>query len=219
MKHQKGIIPVLLGIGILAVSLVLSSPKAALTQGPSFGKDVRVINSSSEAVPVQLQAGASVEITGTPTVAVVGTTPVIVGNPATSPVFVNVVQTPARTPWQAAVNLDLADGETSKFVSLPAPAPGKRVVIEFGSAQLLVLRTQIPYIQLWLSMTGSDASVRHTFALTNIGAYSEGQYVWQSSHPLRLTSAQGSVRVLRAGGSNGPFFATLTLAGYEEDNE
>ena len=27
------------------------------------------------------------------------------------------------------------------------------------------------------------------------------------------------VRVLRAGGSNGPFFAYLTLSGYEEDNE
>jgi hypothetical protein len=61
--------------------------------------------------------------------------------------------------------------------------------------------------------------VSHVFALTNVGAYSEGQYVWQSSHTLKLTSAQGSVRVLRAGGSNGPFFASLSLAGYEEDNE
>jgi len=68
-------------------------------------------------------------------------------------------------------------------------------------------------------MTGSDASVYHFFALTNVGAYSEGQYVWEACHPLRLTSAQGRVRVLRAGGSNGVFFASLSLAGYEEDNE
>ena len=132
---------------------------------------------------------------------------------------VRVVEGPARTPWQASVDLDLADGETSKFVAIPDPPAGKRVVIEFGSAQLLVLRTQVPTIQLFLSMTGNDAAVAHGFALTNVGAYSEGQYVWQTSHPLKLTSAQGSVRVLRAGGSNGPFFATLSLAGYVEDNE
>lgn len=132
---------------------------------------------------------------------------------------VRVVEGPVRTPWQASVDLELADGETSKFVAIPDPPPGKRVVIEFGSAELLVLRTQVPYIQLFLSMTGNDAAVAHGFALTNVGAYSEGQYVWQTSHPLKLTSAQGFVRVLRAGGSNGPFFATLSLAGYEEDNE
>ena len=44
--------------------------------------------------------------------------------------------------------------------------------------ELLVLRTQVPYIQLFLSMTGNDAAVAHGFALTNVGAYSEGQYVW-----------------------------------------
>lgn len=206
--------PYLRGAVVLAL---LVAP--ALTQGASDAKDVRVVNSSSEAVPVQLQAGASVGISGTPNVAIVGTTAVTVGNPATSPVFVNVVKSPARKPWQTSVVLDMADGETSKWVDLPDPAPGKRIVIEFGSAQLLVLRTQVPYIQLVLSMTGSDASVYHFFALTNVGAYSEGQYVWEACHPLRLTSARGRVRVLRAGGSNGVFFASLSLAGYEEDNE
>jgi hypothetical protein len=93
------------------------------------------------------------------------------------------------------------------------------VVIKFGSAQLLVLKTQIPYIQLNLSMTGSDPTVVHAFALTNIGSYTDGQYVWQSCHPLHLTSARGSARVARAGGTSGPFFATLSLSGCEEDNE
>ena len=184
-------------LGGAVVLALLVAP--ALTQGAPPDKDVRVVNSPAEAVPVQLQAGASVGITGTPTV--------------------NIVRSPARKPWQTSVVLDLADGETSKFVSLPDPAPGKRIVIEFGSAQLLVLRTQVPYIQLYLSMTGNDAHVAHFFALTNVGAYSEGQYVWEACHPLRLTSAQGQVRVLRAGGSNGPFFASLSLSGYEEDNE
>jgi hypothetical protein len=123
-----------------------------------------------------------------------------------------------RNPWQILLSLDLVEGETSKYVSLPAPSPGKRVVIEFGSAQLLVLKTQVPYIQLHLSMTGSDPSVGHTFALANVGSYCDGQYVWQSCHRVYLTCAQGSVRVLRAGGANGPFFATLSLSGYEEEN-
>jgi hypothetical protein len=180
MRNPKRVTSVLSGLGILAALLALGSANPALAQGGPPNKDVRIINSPAEPVPVA---------------------------------------SPARTPWQTSVSLDLADGETSKFVSLPAPSPGKRIVIEFGSAQLLVLRTQVPYIQLYLSMTGNDPSVAHMFALTNVGAYSEGQYVWQATHPLRLTSAQGSVRVLRAGGSNGPFFATLSLAGYEEDNE
>jgi hypothetical protein len=143
--------------------------------------------------------------------------PVVVTNPATSPVPVKAT---ARKPWQTILNLNIeGEFDVQKVVALPAPTPGKRIVIEFGSAQLLVLRTAIPYIQLSLSMTGNDTHVSHTFALTNVGAYSEGQYVWQSSHPLRLTYAQGTVRVVRAGSSAAPFFATLSLAGYEEDNE
>lgn len=82
-----------------------------------------------------------------------------------------------------------------------------------------MLTTQVPYIQLMLSMTGNDAHVGHTFALTNVGSYAPAQYVWQSTHPLKLTYANGSVRVLRAGAANGPFFANLTLSGYEEDSQ
>lgn len=123
-----------------------------------------------------------------------------------------------RKPWQAFLKLDLAAGETSKLVNVPVPGLNKRVVIEFGSAQLLVLKTQVPYIQLQLSMTGSDPSISHTFALANVGSYCEGQYVWQSCHRVYLTCAQGSVRVLRAGGTSGPFFATLSLSGYVEEN-
>ena len=193
MRPQKGIVSALLGIGILAVSLALGSPGSA--PAAASGKDA---SARASALPPRN---------------------VRVVNVKTEAVPVDVVKAPARQPWQAALTLDLADGETSKFVAIPDPPPGKRIVIEFGSAQLLVLRTQVPYIQLYLSMTGNDPAVGHGFALTNVGAYSEGQYVWQSSHLLKLTSAQGSVRVLRAGGSNGPFFATLSLSGFEEDNE
>lgn len=225
MIHRKGIMSVLLGLGILAVSLALSTPRTALSQGAGGGKDVRVVNAPAEAVPVQLQPGATVGIAGTPAVsiagpvALAGTTPVQVQNPAATPVYVQVVKAPARKPWQASVNLDLADGETSKFVALPDPPPGKRIVIESGSAQLLVLKEQVPYIQLFVSMTGSDPSVAHYFSLANVGSYAPAQYVWEATHPLKLTSAQGSVRVLRAGGSNNVFFASLSLSGYLEDNE
>ena len=108
MNHRKGIVSVLLGLGILAVSIALSTPRTALSQGGPGNKDVRVINSAAEAVPV------------------------------------NVVKSPARKPWQASVDLDMVDGQTSKLVALPEPPPGKRIVIEFGSAQLLVLKSQVP---------------------------------------------------------------------------
>lgn len=196
MRIPPGITSVFSGLGLVAALIVSGALNPALAQGGPPNRDVRVVNTTAEPVPTRA----------------VETVPVR----AVEPVQVRMA---ARKPWQTSVSLDLLDGETSKFVTLPAPSAGKRVVIEFGSAQLLVLRTQVPYIQLYVSMTGNDASVGHPFALANVGAYSEGQYVWQSTHMLRLTSAQGMVRVLRAGGSNGPFFAYLTLSGYEEDNE
>ncbi|MDH4192400.1 MAG: hypothetical protein OEW21_19615 [Betaproteobacteria bacterium] len=180
MRNRGAITFAMLGLGTLAALLALGWANLALAQGGPPNRDVRVVNTPAEPVPVK---------------------------------------SAARKPWQASLQLDLAEGESSRLVSLPAPSTGKRIVIEWGSAQLLVLRSQVPYIQFIVSMTGNDPSVGHGFALTNVGAYSEGQYVWQSSHMLRLTAAQGMVRVLRAGGSNGPFFASLSLAGYEEDNE
>jgi hypothetical protein len=143
-----------------------------------------------------------------------GSIRVNVTNPATNPVQ---IKAPARKPWQASLLLDLVEGETSKLVVLPAPPLGKRIVIEFGSAQLVVLTTQIPLIQPILSLTGEGPAVTHFIAASNVGPWTEAQNLWQSTHPLRLTYAHGSVRILRVGGSSGPFFASLSLAGYEED--
>ncbi|MHC4626011.1 MAG: hypothetical protein ACYTDV_03425 [Planctomycetota bacterium] len=209
MKNHKNSIIIAAASVVLFCVLAQNSSQKAQGQGPPADRGpgpqpVTVVNASSEPVPIQ----GDVEVVNVEPLSVQGDVKVV----NTEPVPVIVTNQTAFQPWQASFSLDLADGETSKMVSFPTIPAGKRLVIESITAQLLVLKEQIPYIQL---MTDGGY---HYVALSNIGSYTEGQYVWMATHDLRLyAESNGVVRTLRAGGNTGVFFASLSLSGYLMD--
>jgi hypothetical protein len=91
--------------------------------------NVKVVNTPSVNVnqlpAVQLAPGASVTVSGTPTVQV--------GNTAANPVLVHDTATPKRTPFQLELQVAVPDGfgGNNGFFTVP---DGKRLVIEYASA-------------------------------------------------------------------------------------
>ena len=132
--------------------------------------------------------------------------------PVAQPVDVNVINQPAFQPWRAWFDLNLVEGETSGMIQFPDIPTGKRLVIESVTAQLLVMSVQIPYISL------NTDGVWYNVSLTNVGSYAPLQNVWMATHALKLYAEEyGYVSRSRAGGTAGPFFATVSLSGYLVD--
>jgi hypothetical protein len=187
----------LLGISAFVVSVALSGPGAVQGQGAGGGgaaKEVIVANTAAQPVPAAVQG----------TVTVSGS------------VSVSNAPNPALQPWQFAASLDMADGEMSRMVMLPALPAGKRLVLEFGSTELTVLKTQLPSVQIVGTLEGVGSS-SHVLAVSNIGSHSEGQYRWQGSHALRMYLDNGYVRVTRSGSSSSVFFGGVALSGHLVD--
>jgi hypothetical protein len=167
-------------------------------------RDVRVVNGENEAVPVA--------VAGLPPVAIEGVAQVQVGNADTSPVPVRNVDHPAYAPWQQSFDLGLAEGETSKQLSLEIPS-GQRLVLEHVSAGMTVMPDQTPVLQFW-GGNPSASSVVHTIHIENVGPWGTSiQSRWSASHAMKVYLDSGLVRLSRAGGTAGPLFATVALSG------
>jgi hypothetical protein len=137
---------------------------------------------------------------------------VVVTNTSAQAVPVS-VQPTALQPWQGSFSLDMGDGETSKMVPLPALPAGKRLVIEFASSELIVLKEQLPSVQIFGTLEGSG-SIAHVLDVSNIGDHSPGQFRWRGSHTVKMYLDNGFVRVNRSGGSANVFFGSVALSGY-----
>ena len=121
--------------------------------------DVNVVNTPS----VNVVNTPTVQLAGTSTVQVSGTTNVHVQNDSTSPVVVQDVSTPKRTPFQAAPTFPappfLNDNPVSATITVPA---GKRLVIEHVSARaILPFQVQSPVVYFSISTTVAGVTVEH----------------------------------------------------------
>jgi len=240
-KNFKNLIIIVISFVVLFYVLAPSLSQKAPAQGrpPIRGgppQSVTVVNQPSDPVPIQGDVEVTnqldVSVTNTATVEVVNTDPVpiqgdvevtnqldvsVTNTPTvevvnTDPVPVRVTNESAFQPWRVFFNLELGEGEVSRMVQFPDIPAGKRLVIESVTAQLLVLKEQIPYISL------STDGFWYNVALSNIGSYAPAQNVWMATHALKLYAEDyGWVRCARAGGGLSPFFATLSLSGYLVD--
>ncbi len=210
-KNFKNLIIIVVSLVVLFYVLAPSLSQKAPAQGQPPGRggppqSVKVINQPSDPVPIQ----GDVEVTNQLDVSVTNTATVEVVN--TDPVPVLVTNESAFQPYRVFFNLELGDGEVSRTVQFPDIPAGKRLVIESVTAQLHVLKEQIPYISL------NTDGFWYNVALSNIGSYAPAQNVWSATHALKLYAQQyGQVRCSRAGNVLPPFFASLSLSGYLVD--
>lgn len=142
----------------------------------------------------------------------------VINGPAEA-VPVRVTQLPPAAgvqPWQQAMSLDLGDGQTSSQLLFNIPS-GKRLVLEHVSAGLVVMPEQTPVVFFWAD-NPSASTVPHTVHIANVGPWGNSiQSRWTGSHPMKVYLDSGILRVSRAGGVNGPLFASVTLSGYLVD--
>jgi hypothetical protein len=147
MNNVKGYILTAIGVVIVCCGFVLSVPNTGHSAPPT-DKDVRVINTPTEAVPTRAQgttnvAGA-VSITNTPTVnaqqsgawnvGLTGSPTVQVGNDAANPVLVRDVDRPTAQPFEQQVEVTIPDGNGGENAGFLVPL-GKLLVIEQVSAR------------------------------------------------------------------------------------
>jgi hypothetical protein len=122
MKKLSSLAAVCGGLLFASVCVGLMTAPATLAQGGTSGKDVRVVNTAAEAVPVNVTQLPAVQV----------------GNGAGNPVPVNVTNLPAvqsaGTPVQVTgEQMDTDNGSASRVLyTVPA---GKRLVIGFMTIQ------------------------------------------------------------------------------------
>jgi hypothetical protein len=126
IRNNKGTVLVALGLAVLALSLALAAPGHGAT--PPGDRDVRVVNTAAEAVPV----AGGVSITNSPAVTVQNTANVLVTNAEAAPVLARDVDRPSRQPFSRRVSMIIPAGQTfggSPDLEFTVPA-GKVLVIE-----------------------------------------------------------------------------------------
>ena len=146
MKKFKHYLTASLGLILFVSVIAFSLPQMGHANFPP-DKDVKVINTPAEAVPVAVQGtttvAGSVNVANTPTVnakqsgawnvGITGTPTVEVGNDAGNPVLMRDVDRPTAQPFQYEAVVTIEDGLQGGNASIPIPS-GKLLVIENVSA-------------------------------------------------------------------------------------
>ena len=142
MKQLKNYLVASIGVLLFVSVIALSIPQTGHS-AIEADKDVRVINSTTEPVPVVAQGTTNVAVTNMPTVnakqsgtwnvGITGTPSVQVGNAATNPVLTRDVDRPTAQPFQYEAVLTIEDGIQGGNAAIPVPS-GKLLVIENVSA-------------------------------------------------------------------------------------
>jgi len=129
-----------LGIAVLLVSIVLGAPGNGNAAPPPADRDVRVINSASEAVPVT----GSLTLAGTPGVVVTNAPDVVVTNSAANPILVRNVDRATALPFAREVFENIPAGSqfsTTSLMTITVPV-GKRFVIETFTCRIETVTPQ-----------------------------------------------------------------------------
>jgi hypothetical protein len=138
MKNLKHYLTASIGLILFVSVIAFSLPQMGHANFPP-DKDVKVINTPAEAVPVAVQGTTTVAGTvntkqsGAWNVGITGTPTVEVGNEAGNPVLMRDVDRPTAQPFQYEAVVTIEDGLQGGNASIPVPS-GKLLVIENVSA-------------------------------------------------------------------------------------
>lgn len=158
------------GLMLFILGVILSGLSVSHSAPPT--QDVKVVNTSSEPVPVVAQGTTSVEglvyalqkgdwsveISGMPTVKVESST--------SNPVYVRDIDNPARQPFQQEVELTLDPGKGGENVAINVPI-GKLFVIEQISASGFAPAGQKMLFSVMTHIAPDLVTRRHLLQTTN----------------------------------------------------
>jgi len=226
MNNLRGYLLTATGVVVLVVGFLLSVPNTGHSAPPP-DKDVRVINTPTQAVPTIAQgtttvAGA-VSITNAPTVhaqqsgawnvGLTGSPTVQVGNALANPVLVRDVDRPTAQPFEQQVAVTIPDGGGGEnaFFSIPS---GKLLVIQQVSAIGTAPSGQKLHFSI-LSHVAPDFTQRiHWLSAEHEQGFPETFYVQSQQVQIYADASQGYVRIDRVGGNTGTASATFVVTGY-----
>jgi len=211
----------ILGPAFLAVSLIAAAPGFGATVSE---KDVRVVNTAAERIPVSatgtvgLEAGTQVGVSGE--VSLAPGTRVDVSNTPDNPM--HVVATPeAREPYQRTANLDWVEGAPNAFAGIEVPE-GKRFVIEFIGANVESAEDQTIDFMIAVSANGGGGVFVFPGPMSRVAAGSAiFTRTYRFSEAVRLYHDAGGstlrVGAMRPFSDREPARGSFSVSGYLVD--
>jgi len=215
-RKQKGMAWAALGFAILWVSLVLAAPSSSQADAGTTIKDVRVINTSAEPVPVT----GTVNVGTLPPVALSSLPPVAVASlPAVQLSGPIVVRDPEsnRTPFMHATVVSLSDGQFFSQTEMFTVPQGKRLVLECVSFKVSVY-SQCTGVDVFCNLDGNPTYAWIPVPLSKQGT--NGPYDVYSgviNPSLRMISGSQMSLVFRRFGDLQPTIGNVTFIGYLVD--
>jgi hypothetical protein len=193
MNKMKNYLLPAIGFAVLVGAFMFSSPFAGHSYGAPTASDVKVVNTSSQPVPIA--------VTNTPAVKII--------SDANYPVFVREVENPAKQAFQDKVTFNLADGFSEVCMPIAVVPAGKRLVIEYVSARVSLPGGQkLRGFQLFNNLSGDFAY--HSLLPTPTGAFNE-YVVGQSLRLYADANTQVSICASRdLGAGNAQVLATIS---------
>jgi len=203
MQRFKNYIFTALGLAMIIGTLMVASASSSIAQ--SGFSLVKVINSSSEAVPTT--------VTNSPTVKLATNASVTVNNGESNPVLVQNVND-GVTPFHQTVTSTIPNGSVSGSGIIAVPS-GQRLVIEYASAFINVPTGQNIH-QLDITTEIRGVRVPHYLTRNNNGTSFSGSEVFTAGQQLRLY-ADGDTAVIfdvARNAASGSGSLAVTVSGY-----
>ena len=222
MKKLKNYIVASAGVLLLVSVIAFSIPQTGHS-AVAPDKDVRVINSTNEPVPVVAQGTTNVAVQNVPTVkaqqngtwnvGITGTPTVQLDDSATNPVFVRDVDRPTAQPFQYEAIVTLGEGDGGQNTSIPVPS-GKLLVIEQVSAAAFASADQRISFSI-LTHVAPDNAMRPHYLQSTKEEIGSGTNLYTVSQQTRIyaDTPGAAARITRAG-TTGTVTARFTVSGY-----
>lgn len=223
MKNIRIYLIALLAVALSGGSLLLSA--APTTQALS-DKDVVVTNTTANPVPVVTQGttniAGGVSVTNTPNVNVANSPFVQLSNSASNPLVEQDVDNPARNAYQSTIHFDLDDNVNPECANFPLLPDGKRLVIEYVSADIRLSRyDDLIDSSLVTYLNGNRASHDLPFVLVNLTHDTSFAYdPFKVAEQLRAYSEPPypiEICISRSSASGPSKVAFATISGYLVD--
>lgn len=189
------------GLALCVCMLALTGARSS-NAAPPPDKDVVVVNTAAQPVPVAVQGTAT--IAGTVSLASgssIGINPssntVQLGNTVDNPVMVRDVDNPARQPFQEEFAITLPDNFGGENATFMVPL-GKRLVIEYVSARGFVPAGQTLTFSIRTRQGNTPNGVVHYLVSTEQG-FSGTSTGFVAGQVMRLYADPGTQVLVRAG--------------------
>jgi hypothetical protein len=175
-------------------ALALMTPRTGHTQkGSPPGPDVRIINKTTEPVPVTLQGTTQID--------------------TSSPIPIRDVANPALQPYRAGGEVELLDGKDLGFASFPDAVPqGKRLVIDFVTATANLPTGQRAGLDI------TDDGIQWPIAFTQVNLVDKVQMTATQAVQIILEPGETpGIRCTRDGGRSGFALVEVRVSGHYVD--